>query len=161
MRYVLPRPVRTTRAISTFSIFRCFSRSTTTHILRVKTMNTSAVLFWTQTSSSSLKQSGYQSPRFFVGTHPTLPPNRSRLGGDIYLVLTGRGLPLRTNRLLTHGCRSDDEMFGEGGGPGEKAANGKAKAMEVDGDEDDEKENSAASLPKVSTLCLCGRKFYP
>ena len=53
--------------------------------------------------------------------------------------------------LLKHDCRSDDEMFGQGGGAGEKAANGKkASAMEVDDSEDDEKENSAVIPAKVS-----------
>ena len=64
-------------------------------------------------------------------------------------------LPLRTNRLLKHDCRSDDEMFGEGDGAGEKAANGKADAMEVEDGEDDEKENSPASPAKVSILPGC------
>ncbi|CAM9132058.1 unnamed protein product [Laminaria digitata] len=40
-------------------------------------------------------------------------------------------------------------MFGEGDGAGEKAANGKANAMEVDDGEDDDKENSSADPAKT------------
>lgn len=92
------------------------------------------------------------SPIFLSG--PTLMSNRLRHGGD---TCRPRPLPLRTNRLLKHGCRSDDEMFGEGDGAGEKAANGKANAMEVDDGEDDDKENSSAGPAKVFTICV-GKK---
>lgn len=61
-------------------------------------------------------------------------------------------LPLRTNRLLKHDGRSDDEMFGEGDGESEKAASGEANGMEVEDGEDDEKENSPASPAKVPIL---------